>query len=172
MKRSIFLNLILLVLLAFNIACAQTAKSKKPVIPNDWKKIEAYGLSFYAPPDLEEVKVQSKDSFVKAYQSKNILLSLDWLGSIGKESNSRRDEYSDKKDFQIVVTKIDGRKAEIITHYETENSEQSKDFLYGATLYVPVIDKEGGKITIWTFSRSAEDRETAKKIFETVSFGK
>jgi hypothetical protein len=172
MKRTSFLNLILLLLLAFNVACAQNTQSKKLVTPDGWKKIEACGLSFYVPPDLEEVKVQGIDSCVKEYRSKNILLSLDVLGYIGKESNSRRDEYSDKKDFQIVVTKVDRRKAEIITHYETENSEQWKDFPYSATLYIPVIRKEGGNLTIWTNSKSAEDRETAKKIFATVSFDK
>lgn len=162
------LNLILLLLLAFNIAIAQ---NKTVAIPDNWKKIEACGITFYAPPDLQQETIRGIDSCVECYRSKNILLTLDVLGYIGKESDSRKDELSDEKDFQIVTTKIDGRKVEIITYYETENKDQWKNLLYRATLFVPVIDKkDGGNLTIWTNSRTAKDRETAKKIFETVRF--
>jgi hypothetical protein len=168
MKKSFFINLIVLFLLSFSVVEAQ---NKKSVVPDGWKKLEACGITFYAPSDFEEENIRGKDSCVKSYRSKNILLTLDVLGYIGKESNSRKDELSDEKDFQIVKTKIDGRKAEIITYYETENKEQWKDLLYEATLFVPVIDKkDGGNLTIWTNSRTAENRETAKKIFATVRF--
>ena len=168
MKQIFFLSLILLLLLASTAADAQ---EKKSVIPDDWKKIEACGITFYAPPDLQQEKIRGIDSCVERYRSKNILLSLDVLGYIGKESDSRKDELFDEKDFQLVKTKIDGRKVEIITYYEAENSEQWKDLLYEATLFVPVIDKKvGGNLTMWTNSRTAEDRETAKKIFATVRF--
>ena len=121
---------------------------------------------------MAEEKVRGIDSCVKRYRSKNILLSLDVVFYIGKKSDSRKDELSDEKDFQISKTKIDGRKAEIITYYEAENIEQWKDLLYEATLFVPVIDKDGGNLTIWTNNRTAEDRKTAKKIFATVRFDK
>jgi hypothetical protein len=169
MKQTFFLNLILLLLLAFNIANAQ---NKKPVVLDGWKKIEACGVAFYAPPDLEEEQVRGIDSCVKRYRSKNILLNLDVLGFKLKESASRQDEYSDEKDFQIVKTKIDTRKAEVITHYETENSEQFKGLPYSATLFVPQMRKDCCNLTIWTNSRTTEDRETAKKIFETVRIDK
>jgi len=167
MKQSLLI--VILLLLTFSVARAQ---NKKPSIPDGWKKIEACGITFYAPPDLEEEKVQGIDSCVKEYRSKNIILSLDVLGYIGKESDTRRDEHSDEKDFQIVKTKIGGRKAEIITHYETKDSKKWKDLPYSATLFVSVTGKDGGNLTIWTNSRSAEDRETAKKIFATVRFDK
>ncbi|HLM62086.1 MAG TPA: hypothetical protein VK308_14870 [Pyrinomonadaceae bacterium] len=156
-------------LLAFNVANAQ---NKKVAFPDGWKKIEACGITFYAPADLKEEKVQGIDSCVRRYRSKNILLNLDVLGYLLKESASRESEYSDEKDFQIVKTKIDGRKAEIIMHYETENLEQWKDLLYSATLFVPKMHKDGGNLTIWTNNRNSKDRETAKKIFETVRFEK
>ena len=163
--KFIFLNLILLVFFGFNAANAQ---NKKVVAPDGWKKIKACGITFYAPSDLKEEKVRGIDSCVKRYRSKNILLSLDVLVYKLKESASRKDEYSGEKDFQIVKTKTDGREAEIITHYETENSEQWKDLPYSATLFVPQMRKDCCNLTIWTHSRTAEDRETAKKIFETV----
>ena len=155
--------------MVFGVANAQ---NKKSAIPDGWKKIEACRITFFAPSDLEEEKVRGEDSCVKRYRSKNILLSLDVLGYKLKKSASRRDEYSDEKDFQIVKTKIDGRKSEIITHYETENSEQWKDLLYSATLFVPQMRKDCCNLTIWANSRSAEDREIAKKIFATVRFDK
>ena len=168
MKTS-FLNLTLLLLLAFNVANAQ---NKSSVVPDGWKKIEACGITFYAPSDLKEEKVKGIDSCVKRYRSNNISLFLDVLGFKLKESDSRRDEYSDEKDFQIVETKIDNRKAEIITHYAVEDLEQWKDLHYSATLFVPQMRKDCCNLTIWTHNRTAEDRETAKKIFATVRFDK
>ena len=169
MKQTLFLNLILLLLLAFNVADAQNRNS---IVPNDWKKIEACGITFYVPYDLEEEGIRGIDSCVKRYRSKNILLSLDVLGYKLKKSASRKDEYSDEKDFQIVKTKTDGREAEIITHYETDNSEQWKDLPYSATLFVPQMRKDCCNLTIWTNSRTTQDRETAEKIFATVRVDK
>lgn len=168
-KQPFWINLIILLLLIFNVAYAQ---DEKPPVPKIWGKFQACGLSFYAPSNLKEERVQGIDSCVKEYRSKSILFSLDVVSFGGKESNSRRNEYSDKKDFQIEKVEIDGRKAEVITHYETEKSEQWNGLFYGAILYVPVINKDGSSLTIWTHNRSQKDREIAKKIFETVQFGK
>jgi hypothetical protein len=190
MKLS-FLKIILL-FLSFNIACTQNTKSdishsanvneivdlnsaqnKKLDIPESWKKIQECGLFFSVPPSLKELKIQPIDSCVKDYRSKDILFSLDVFEGGGKESGSRRNEYSGAKDFQVAETIVDGRKAEIISYYESGNSfKQREDLPYGAVLYVPVINERGDNLTIWTYSRSTEDRETTKKIFETIRFEK
>ncbi len=190
MKQS-FLTIILL-LLVFTFACTQNKKpdvaqpanvnenanlnytqNKKPDIPESWKKIEECGLSFYAPSNLKEVKVQPIDSCATVYRNKNILVSLDLFENSGKQSDSRRNEYSDKKDFQIAETVVDGRKAEIITYYQNSSDfKERKDLSYGAVLFVPMVDESGDNLTIWTYCRSAEDRETTTKIFETIRFEK
>ncbi len=190
MKQS-FLTIILL-LLVFTFACTQNKKpdvaqpanvnenanlnytqNKKPDIPESWKKIEECGLSFYAPSDLKEVEVQIIDSCATVYRNKNILVSLDLFENSGEQSDSRRNEYSDKKDFQIVETVVDGRKAEIITYYQNSSDfKERKDLTYGAVLFVPMVDESGDSLTIWTYCRSAEDRETTTRIFETIRFEK
>lgn len=172
MKLTFFPNIIILLFLAFNVACAQNAQSKKPVIPDGWNKIEACGITFYAPPDFKEENVKGIDSCVKRYRNDNISLFLDVLKFKLEQSASRRDEYSDEKDFQIVKTNIDNRKAEIITHYAVEDLEQWKGLHYSATLFIPKMREDCCNLTIWSHSRTAEDRETARKIFETVSIGK
>jgi hypothetical protein len=55
-----------------------------------------------------------------------------------------------------------------ITYYAVEDLDQWKDLHYSATLFIPQMRKDCCNLTIWTHSRTAEDRETAKKIFETV----
>ena len=168
MKKFCLLSIIVLLFLSFSVTNAQ---KKQFTVPDDWKKNEECGITFSIPSEFEKEDVRGKDSCFSSFRSKNILLSLDVLFYIGKESDSRKDEVSDEKDFKISKLKIDGRKAEIITYYETENKEQWKDLLFNATLFVPVIDKkEGGNLTMWANCRSEKDREIAKKIFETVRF--
>ena len=165
--KPFFLNLIILLILSSAVANAQ---NEKVAIPDSWKKIEACGITFYAPSDLMEDDYHGKDSCVRIYRSNDFILSLDVFGFGGGESSSRKDEYSDEKDFLFVKTKISGRKAEIITYYETEYLKQWKDLRYNSVLFVPVIDKDGTSLTMWTNSRTAKDREISKKIFATVHF--
>ena len=93
-------------LLVFTFANPQT---KKVVIPDGWKKIEACRITFYLPSEFEVEKLRGTDSCVERYRSKNILLSIDVLGYKLKESDIRTDLYSDEKDFSIVKTVIDNR---------------------------------------------------------------
>ena len=169
MKKSFILHLIFLLLLASTFANAQT---KKVIVPDGWKKIEVCRITFYLPSEFEVEKLRGTDSCIERYRSKNILLSIDVLGYKLKESDIRTDLYSDEKEFSIVKTLIDNRKAKVMTYYETENSERRKDLPYNTTLFVPRMYKDCCNLTMWTNSRSAEDRETAKKIFETVRFEK
>jgi len=180
--------IIILWLQVFNVSCTQDMKpnvsqptnnanltiapNQKLIIPDGWKKIEECGLSFYAPSNLKEIKVQPYDSCAKQYRNKNIVFSLDLIENGGSESSSRSGEYSDEKDFQIVKTIIDGQKAELITYYLSNDGgfKERQDLFYGAVLYVPLIDKNDDNLTIWTYSRTAEDREIAKQIFETIHF--
>lgn len=177
-KMNLSLLKIILLLLSFNVACTQNNKpdisqlaSENEIV--DWKKIHECGLFFSMPMSLKEVKIQPIDSCAKDYRSNDILFTLDVFNGGGKESDSRRNEYSGAKDFELAETIVDGRKAEIITYYEIGNTfKQRENLPYGAVLYVPVIDERGTNLTIWTYSRSAEDRETTKKIFETIRFEK
>ncbi|HQU83257.1 MAG TPA: hypothetical protein PKY59_09045, partial [Pyrinomonadaceae bacterium] len=133
---------------------------------------EDCGLSFYAPSDFKEIEIQPIDSCAKNYRNNDIFISLDLFWASGKESDSRKGEYSNRKEFQIVETQIDSRKAEIITYLGESDFPERKDLLYGAVLFVPVVNNNNDNLTVWTYSRSKEHRETAMKIFETIKFGK
>lgn len=187
MKQS-FLKIILL-FLVFTFACTQKSKSdisqsvnvnksvalknEKPDIPESWKKIEECGFSFYAPANFKELKVQPIDSCATNYRNNDILLSLDLYHGGGTEDGTRRNEYSNKEEFQISETVIDGRKAEIITYFQNSSDfKERKDLSYGAVLYIPMVEENGDNLTIWTYNRSVENRETTMKIFETIRFGK
>lgn len=141
-------------------------------IPKSWKKIEECGLSFYLPSNFYEIKFQPFDSCAKSYRNNDIYISLDLFPGDNKESDIRKNEYSNEKEFQIVEKQIDKMKAELITYFGESDFPERKDLSFGAVLFVPVIDKNGDNLTVWTYSRSIENRETAKKIFETIKFEK
>lgn len=134
----------------------------------DWKNVSACGLSFSLPSDIKEEKVQGIDSCVHRYRGKNSLLILDAIMYVNIDG-SRKDEYAGKRDFNWMETKIDRQKAEIISCYDAVNTE-ARRFNYVAVLYVPRMPKDQGNLTIWTYSKSPEEREKAIKIFESVRF--
>ena len=149
-------------------------QNKKLEIPENWKKIEECGFSFYAPLDLKEIQIHPVDSCAKQYRSRDIIFSIDLMEGYGDDFSSRSGEYSDNKDFQITRTTIDEQKAEIITYQLNDNGgfKERQDLFYGAVLYVPLIVKSGDNLTIWTYSRTTKDRETTEQMFETVRFEK
>lgn len=139
------------------------------VPPPTWKPISACGATFYAPPEIREEKVQGIDSCVRRYRSRDILLELDKYPAPAA-GHSRRNEYSDKRDFNLRNTKIAGRDAEIISCYDDNVVEIARGLNFHAVLFVPEMPKEHGSFTIWAYSRSMESRATAMNIFETVRF--
>jgi hypothetical protein len=146
---------------------AQTKPSPRP----GWKLIKECGAEFYLPPDFKEEKVRGIDSCVKQYRGVNTLLELDVLGYITPDA-SRKDEYAEEHDVKYAKTKIDGRRAEIITHYATDLRKEAEGLNCASVLFVPQMRKDGGNLTIWTYSKSPEEREMAMKIFQTVRFPK
>ena len=118
-----------------------------------------------------EEKVRGIDSCVRQYRGKNPLLEVDVLGYITPNA-SRKEEYAEERDVKYEKTKVDGRRAEIITYYETDPHTEAEGLNYGAVLFVPQTRKSGGNLTIWTYSRSLEECERALKIFQSVRFPK
>jgi hypothetical protein len=160
-----------IVIIYLALAAVNAIAQNKFTPPANWKPISACGVKFYAPPDIREEKVQGIDSCVRRYRSPNILIELDAI-MYSDPNGSRRNEYSDKRDFDLRKTKIDGQKAEIITCYETELSANAKGLNYSAVLYVPQLPKERGNLTIWTYSKSLDARDLAIKIFESIQLAK
>jgi hypothetical protein len=160
-------SLIFIILLASHITFAQ----KQSVPSTGWKLVSECSVEFYIPSDFKEEKVKPIDSCVLKYQNDKTVMMLDVLGYITPDA-SRKDEYSDNRDFTYVKTKIDGRKAEIITVLESDEDRNAKGLNYAAVLFVPQMRKDGGNLTIWINSVSAEERKKAMVIYQTVRFPK
>lgn len=157
------------------IMCA-LASSGTPVQKNlspsaGWKLIKECGAEFYLPPDFREESVRGIDSCVKKYRGENTLMVLDVLGYITPDA-SRKEEYSEERDFRYDKIKVGGRRAEIITYLETDLQKKAEGLNYAAVLFVPQMRKDGGNLTIWLNSKSPEERERVLKIFQTVRFPK
>ncbi len=130
--------------------------------------IDECGVRFKLAVDFEKIEVRGIDSCVLKYKNNSSILMLDVLGYITPNA-SRRDEYSDEKNYKYRRTTIQKRKAEIFTFEETQNRENSS-FPYVAVLFVPQMSREGGNLTIWINSTSENERTAAMKIFQTVRF--
>ena len=137
--------------------------------PSTWKRIDACGATFYAPPDVREEKVQGIDSCVRRYRTRDIVFDLD-VYPAPAPGHSRKSEYSDKRDFTLVKTKIDGQNAEMISCYDDDVAAHAAGFNYCAVLFVSEMPRQRGNLTIWTYSRSLESRNVATKVFSTVRF--
>jgi hypothetical protein len=163
MKHGLFF--IIFAFLASQTTCAQ----KHFVPPVDWKLVSECSLEFYIPPDFKEETVKPIDSCVRKYRSDKTVIVLDVIGYFTPDA-SRKDLYSDKRDFTYHKTKIDGRKAEIITVFELDASEDGLN--YAAVLFMPQMRKDGGNLTIWINSANEEERKKAMQIYPTVRFPK
>jgi hypothetical protein len=162
---------ILLLIIMWSLATCNVPAQKNLSPPSSWKLIKECGTEFYVPPDFKEEKVRGIDSCVKQYRSGNTLMILDVLGYITPDA-SRKEEYSEERDFRYEKTKVGGRHAEIITYFETDLRKEAEGLNYAAVLFVPQMRQDGGNLTIWLNSKSPEERDRVMKIFQTVRFPK
>lgn len=163
-------NLWLTAIIWIFIICCSISAQNKQSLPLDWKLFNECGAQFSLPADYKEVKVRGIDSCLGKYRGASTVLMLDVLGYITPNA-SRKEEFSDERDVKYTKSTIDGRRAEIITFYDTEPNKDAIDFHYAAVLFIPQISKkDGGNFTIWTNSKSSEEREQAMKIFQTIRF--
>src|SRR6266480_5835791 len=169
--KTLWLVLILSTLLTCCVSPKENASSRtgfpapeNPSPPAGWNLIKECGAEFYVPPGFKEKKIKGIDSCVKQYRGESTLMSLDVLAYITPDA-SRRSEYSEKRDFEYKKTNVGGRRAEIITCYETDPGREAEGLNYAAVLFVPQMREDGGNLTIWTYSKSPEERAEAIKIF-------
>jgi|GEM_PF-4774900 len=167
----IFLLTVIFQVLTFSVILAQTTPQRPDAdrIPDFRSVFDACGLKFYLPLLFKEEAIRGKDSCVKRYNSKNTVIMLDVLVYLTPKA-SRKAEYSDERDFKFKKIKVNGRKAELITYYDDEPPKYAESLNFAAVLFVPVISKDGGNLTFWTFSKTEEDREKAMKIFKSIKF--
>jgi hypothetical protein len=155
------MRILLIAILMWTVIDCNSHERKESVLSNDLERITQCGIEFYIPSNLKEEKIQPIDSCAKEYRSENIRLLIDVLEGtiISDTSFTRSTEYSGEKDFKVERIKIDGKQAEIITFLGTGR----KGLDYGAVLDIPQMN-----LTIWTYSKSQEDREIAIKVFKSI----
>jgi hypothetical protein len=159
----------LLMIIMWTLATCSVPYQEKVIQPADWNLISACGARFYLPPDFKTEQIQGIDSCVKKYRGKDTVMVLDVLGYITPDA-SRKEEYSEERDFRYEKTKVGGRRAEIITYFETDLRKEAEGLNYVAVLFVPQMRQVGGNLTIWLNSKSPEERDRVMKIFQTVRF--
>ena len=129
-------------------------------INNGWKKFEVSNttskFSFYLPSDFAEVAVQGEDSLVKQYKNANSNINLDFGGY-----SDPLDSYKSMAEYQEINTTISGKIAKIISY---KNNDE-----YISAVNFPEITN-GLKLTISINSSDKNIKDTAKKIFESISF--
>lgn len=162
MRKLIFITFLCLLIVSGTFA--QGEDNPK----SDQKLIQACGVEFSLPLSFKEANIKPFDSCIRQYQDKNIVLVLDVLGFIIPAETSSKDSYSNKKDFTIEEIKLEDRRAEIITFYDSDKQGLN----YRTVLFVPVINSNYGHLEMRAFTKNAKQRDKVIKIFKSVHFFK
>lgn len=131
-------------------------------IPSDWKRVRLCGLSISLPPSLKEKKLQPIDSCIGNFEDRDIRVTLDSI-PVGIEEKvfTRRNEYSNNREFKVVQRSVGGFKAEIVTCLAATDAKLQ---------YVTVLDVPEPGLTVWVYSANAENQKIADQIVSSVQF--
>jgi len=137
-----------------------------------WKSVEACNFTFIIPADLQEVKVFGIDSCVRQYRSGSMFIDLDvTIGSATNDEQYFRREGSNRRDFHLIETNVNGAGALITTFYAEEIPEEAAaGYHYAARLFVPHIGKYKQGLWMRAYSKTPEEQARAEKIFESIRF--
>ena len=158
-------------LLLFLFLITSTIHAQNTSAISAWKSVHACNFIFTIPSDLQDIKVWGIDSCVKHYRSGKMFIELDvTLGSTPNDEQNFRREDSNRGDFHLIETKVNGERALITTFYAEEIPEEAAGFQYAASLFVPYIGKCRQGLWMRTYSKTAEGQATAQKIFESIRY--
>jgi hypothetical protein len=134
--------------------------------PAGWRKIDADGkFTYYLPPDMRDTGIRGIENLHREYTNGRLHLSFDYE-PYGFLSYERR-ALKFGKNFQEIELQIDGRKSFLFLHQDADRNNRRT---YNADLYVGDLPKSQVTLRMWVSSRSAQDVETAKGIFQTIKF--
>jgi hypothetical protein len=159
-------RLFCILVLASAYVCADVGGGYAQVseVPDGWKKISVCQFHFLIPQSMKNQNARGIDSCVAEFKSSKMRLAIDY----GAYSGSYMSDGSNL-DFKEEVAEIDGKKAQLVTF---KDARERRDFVAG--LYVLIHEETGRKISLnMTITvRSAEDLETAKRVFRSIRFDK
>lgn len=134
--------------------------------PSGWRKINADGkFSYYLPPDMRDTGIRGIENLHREYSNGRLHLSFDYE-PYGFLSYERR-ALKFGKNFQEMGLQIDGRKSFLFLY---QDSDRHNRRTYNADLYVGDLPNSQVTLRMWVSSRSSQDIETAKTIFQTIKF--
>jgi hypothetical protein len=135
-------------------------------IPSGWRKIDANGkFSFYLPQNMRETGVVSPENFHREYTNGRMQVRIDYDPHEHLSYSHRAQRFG--KDFQEIELQVDGKKSFMFLYqYSDRNNRRT----HNADLYIGDYPKGEVIVFMAVTSRSAQDLETAKTIFQTIKF--
>ena len=154
----------ILIVITLLLICPLTQAQKSDDVPENWKREAKCGVSFYLPSDIK-VPIEGIGKCAGLFESETMSVYLEtdpFSFEASKPSITRFDKFAGKVNFRRVETKIDSRKAIIVTYYDPEEER----FPYSSALSIAA--KGGFRMYIGV--KKAEDQALAEKIFRSVRF--
>jgi hypothetical protein len=171
-KVSSILSFILVALLVgckgSDTPVSNKAESRTAAVERGWKRIDAgAAFSFLVPEDMQQQRATGIDSIVGEYRSASIRVTFDY----GRYSNPLTN-YSSKPGCDDESESVSGKDATIV---ECRQGKSDSAYKYFAAIHFPDVHKagEGGeniKLTMEAEFNLESDRETARKILESIEF--
>jgi len=135
-------------------------------VPSGWRKIDANGkFIFYLPPGMRDTGISNLEGFHKEYSNGRLHLSFDHEPMDILAYSNRTVAFG--KNFQETELQVDGRKSYLFVY---QGLDRKKRRTYNADLYVGDLPNGHSVLHMWVTSRSAQNVETAKMIFQTIEF--
>ena len=157
----------ILIVISLLLICPLTQAQKSDDVPENWKREARCGVSFYLPPDVKvPFEGVGLDKCAGLFESETMSVWLEtdpFPFEASKPSITRFDKFASKINFRRVETKIDSRKAIIVTYYAPQ---EERGFCYRSLLS---ISAKGG-FRMYVGVKKAEDQALAEKIFRSVRF--
>jgi hypothetical protein len=134
--------------------------------PSGWRKIDANGkFSFYLPPSMRETAVRGIESYHREYTNGRMQVRIDYDPSEHLSYSQRAQRFG--KNFQETELQIDGKKSFMFLYQHPDRNNRKT---HNADLYIGDFPTSDVLVIMQVTSRSEQDIETAKTIFQTIKF--
>jgi len=145
------------------LCLSQFGYSQVEMAQGKWKQVELPFISFSVPPDVEEEKVQGRDSAVWKFSNQSLILTLDLGMYSGKPASDKEEDcYSERS------TVVNGKKASLVTFVFANQNDAG--FRYVTAAYFRKIGSEGNKLSFVVLGKTPGETLIAEKIIRSIVF--
>jgi|GEM_PF-2514226 len=168
--RHVILIAIVIVAHAGNTSYAQSRSAI-----NDWLSVQACQITFQIPQDLKRNRREGIDSCIVEFESRKILLSIDygWYGGATEKSDVTLD-------FREQSFPIDGKTGTLVTYVDDSlygRNHPQRKYVAHVFIVVESIERKGfpsepmvTSLMMTVSGHSFKDLDVAKRIFRSVRF--